>query len=80
MVIGFMGTGILSGFFGMIFAFSMGAPMWVSVLAYPMIGLLAALSFIAVALTQDSKNEDEGSLSRHSPAKGSPDDPHEVFS
>jgi hypothetical protein len=50
MVIGVLLSGIVFGVFATLASLLMGAPLWVAILLYPMVGAFGAGAFIAAAM------------------------------
>jgi hypothetical protein len=50
MVIGVLFTGILAGLLGTIGALTLGAPLWLAALLYPLVGTIGSVGFISFVL------------------------------
>ncbi len=48
-----MSSGILAGLIATIGSFSLGFPLWLALVMYPVMGTLGAVAFIAVALSRE---------------------------
>jgi len=66
MVIGVMVSGILAGLVATIGSFSIGFPLWVALILYPVMGTLGAVAFIAFALSREKAKQGQ-ELPRFSP-------------
>lgn len=55
MVIGVILSGILAGAFGTLGALTMGLPLWIAILLYPIVGTIGSISFISVSIRRDEE-------------------------
>lgn len=61
MVIGVILSGILAGVLGTVGALTMGLPLWIAILLYPIVGTIGAISFISVSIRRDEEESGQQS-------------------
>ncbi|MDN5787428.1 hypothetical protein [Pseudorhodobacter sp.] len=57
MVVGVMFSGFVAGLLGVVASLTAGAPIWIAVLLYPLLGTVGAIGFVAIALARQSTKQ-----------------------